>query len=119
MKNFSEKLKKALKEKGITQGRLCKEIGMTDSGFIRMIDNNNIKVDTLEQICKVLDIPVTYFLDIEIKPEGFWERMMNDMSEEIKALRMRAYRAEDQLNKLGVGNFNYVSRRQGVLASVA
>lgn len=119
MKGFSEKLKKLLKERSMTQGQLCEKIGVTQDGLKKMIDNDTMKVKTLEQICEVLDVQVSYFIELEIKPEGFWERMLNDMADEIKTLKMRAYRAEDQLNKLGIGNFKYVSGRQGVLGKAA
>jgi ribosome-binding protein aMBF1 (putative translation factor) len=33
MKNFAEKLKKALKEKGMTQVELCEKIGMSQGGL--------------------------------------------------------------------------------------
>lgn len=117
MKNFNEKIKKALKEKQMTQGKLCKELGITDAGFIRMIEAESIKVKTLEQICEILEIPITYFLDIEpekVEPVGFWKKMMKDMSEEMDKLRIRAYSAEEILYKNGLGNFNVVSGRRGV-----
>ena len=116
MVNFNEKLKKALKDKGISQKQLVGMIGMTEGGFISMLNNNSIKVETLEKICETLDIPITYFLDIQVEPEGFWKRMINELSEEVKNLRMRAYRAEEVLQKHGIGNFNCVSKSTAVLA---
>jgi ribosome-binding protein aMBF1 (putative translation factor) len=41
MKNFAEKLKKALKEKGMTQVELCEKIGMSQGGIKRMIDSGS------------------------------------------------------------------------------
>ena len=109
MKNFSEKFKTALRQKGMTQGNLCERIGMTQDGIKKMIENETIKVKTLEQICEVLEVPITYFLDVEpekVEPVGFWKKMMKDMSEEMDKLRIRAYSAEEQLSNLRAGNFS-------------
>ncbi len=106
MENFAEKLKKALKDKGMTQGELCEKIGMTPNGLKKMIDLGTTRVDTLESICKVLDVPITYFLDIEIPkpaPVGLWKRLVDEATEEAKKWKYRAYELEEQL---GVGNFS-------------
>ncbi len=120
MKNFSEKLKKALKDKGMTKGKLCEHIGMSLDGFKSMEDNDTIKVRTLEQICEVLDVPLNYFLDIEpvkAEPVGFWKRLVEEATLEAQNWKIRAYKAESQLTQSG--NFRFVSKRQGVLLSVA
>ncbi len=117
MKNFTEKLKKALKEKGISQKELAQRIEMSESGLIKMMNNNTIQVETLETICGILDVPITYFLDIEIKPVGFWRRLLDEANQEAQNWKLRAYQLEEQLSQQP--NFKYVSRRQGVLGNVA
>ena len=73
MKNFSEKLKNALKQRKMTKGRLCELLDISINGIKEMEDRNNMKVETLEEICKILELPLTYFLDVEVKPsEGYW-----------------------------------------------
>ncbi len=113
MKDFSEKIKKALKEKKMTKGALCEKIGMSIDGFKSMEDNNTIKVVTLEKICEVLDLPIDYFLDIPIKssPVGFWKRLVDEATAEAQRWKIRAYELEEQM---GVGNFHNVSERRGV-----
>ena len=54
MKDFSDKLKKRLKERGMTQGELCEKIEITPTGLITSIKNNNLKVDTLENIYEII-----------------------------------------------------------------
>ncbi|NBA78904.1 helix-turn-helix domain-containing protein [Emticicia sp. ODNR4P] len=119
MKNFAEKLKKALKEKGMTQVELCEKIGMSQGGIKRMIDSGSTRVDTLEKICEILGVQITYFLDVETKeePVGFWKRLVEEATTEAQNWKIRAYQLEEQLSKSG--NFKYVGRRQGVLANVA
>jgi len=112
MKNFQEKLKKALKSKGMTQGQLCEKIEMSMDGFKRMIDNDNVKVKTLEQICEILEVDIDYFLDIPVKPTpvGFWKRLVDEATAEAQKWKIRAYELEEQM---GIGNFNHVSGRRG------
>lgn len=108
MKEFPEKLKKALKAKKMTKGALCNEIGMTLDGFKAMEDNETIKVKTLEKICEVLDVDISYFLDIEIEPtksEGYLRRFIDDVVKESNEWRMKYYQLYEQTL-----NFNLVSK---------
>lgn len=121
MKNFNEKLKKVLKEKGRSQKSLSMAIGMSEAGFVQMVNNNSIKVETLEKICTELDLPIAYFLDIELEIQkpvqddgSIWKRMLTDMNEEISNWRLRAYKAEELLKQHGIANFRGVSKQVGV-----
>ncbi len=118
MDNINLKLKNALKEKHMTQGDLCNKLGITQNGLRKMIDNNSMKIETLEQICKILELPMSYFLDIDIqnRPDSFWKRMVTDMNDEIANWRLRAYKAEELLKQNGI-NFHSVSKCGGVLAA--
>lgn len=116
MENFSEKLKQALREKNMTQGELCEKIGMTANGLKKMIDNGTTRVDTLEDICRVLDVPISRFIEVKVKPESFWQTMIDDLMTEIKDLRLKNYQAKEVLKQNGI-NFHSVSKRGGVLAA--
>lgn len=109
MKNFSEKLKKALKDRGMTQAELCDKIGMSQGGIKRMLDTGSTRVDTLEEICKVLDLPLTYFLEIEVKPVGFWQRLLDDYAQEALEWRKKFYELEEKMAQV---NFNWVSKSE-------
>lgn len=119
MENFSEKLIQALKNKGMNKSQLCEKINMTLNGLNKSIDHNSMKIETLQIICKELDVPITYFLDVDvqIKQEGFWKRMMTDMNDEIANWRLRAYKAEELLKEHGIANFSHVSEQGGVLVA--
>ena len=114
MENFSEKLNSALKEKGMNKSQLCLQIGMTLNGLNKSIENNTMKIETLELICKILDVPISQFLDIRFKPEGFWQTMIDDLMNEIKDLRLKNYQAKEMLKQNGI-NFHNVSKQGGVL----
>lgn len=121
MKNFNERLKKLLKDRGRSQKSLTTSIGMSEAGFVQMINNNSIKVETLEKICHELDVPFSYFLDeeareLEPKDETIWERMVDDLMSEVKNLKMQVYRRDNVLKKNGI-NFHNVSGYQGVCAA--
>lgn len=111
MKEFPEKLKKALKVKKMTKGALCTQIGMTLDGFKAMEDNDTIKVKTLEKICEVLEVELSYFLDINIEPaksEGYIKKFIDDLAKESNEWRLKYY----QLYESTSVNFNYVSRKK-------
>lgn len=44
-------------------------LGMTDSGYRRSIERHSLRVDTLERIAEVLEVPVTVFFD-SVKTEN-------------------------------------------------
>lgn len=60
--NYST-IKTLMLENKVTVRRMCKEIGVTESGFWKMLKNGSVKTSTLEKIAQVLEIPVTYFFE--------------------------------------------------------
>ena len=107
MKDFSEKLKKRLKEIGITQYELCEKIEMTPTGLIHSIKHDTLKVNTLEKICKIIDVSPDYFIEIKPKQSGAIMRMLEDANNEVQRWKMRAFELEE---KMSVGNFLGLSR---------
>ena len=107
MKDFSEKLKKRLKELSMTQSELCDRIGMTRQGLNKAIENNSLQVTTVEAICKVLQVNAGYFIEIEVKQSGAIMRMLEEANSEVQRWKMRAFELEE---KLSVGNFLTLSR---------
>lgn len=60
--NFN-KIKFLSDEKNISLKKLCVEIDVTEQGLQKMFANNSMKIETLEKIAKVFDVPVSYFFD--------------------------------------------------------
>jgi len=58
-----DKIKRTIKDKKITLKHLSYEIGVTEQGLIKMFNNHNLKVETLEKIAQALEVPVSYFFD--------------------------------------------------------
>jgi transcriptional regulator with XRE-family HTH domain len=107
MKDFSGKLKTRLKEVGMTQGELCERIGMTPNGLRKAIEHNSLQVATVESIAKVLSVNTGYFIEIESKPTGVWQRLLDEANAEALRWKMRAFEYEE---KFGALNFPNLSR---------
>lgn len=61
LKNIEIELGKILLERRLTVPKLAEKIGMSKQNLYPMIKNNDMHVSTLEKICDVLDVPITYF----------------------------------------------------------
>ena len=60
------KIEELAKSKGLTLGGLAEKIGVTRAGFYRTLEQKTMKVETLEKIAQVLDVPVCdFFADQE------------------------------------------------------
>lgn len=58
MKYDYSKLLGRMKERGVTQEQLAKEIGITESTLNAKLNNKfNFKANEMDAICRVLDIP--------------------------------------------------------------
>ena len=57
------KIKLELEKRGISVKDFCRQINLTEQGFYQMIRNESMKVDVLERISKVLNVPVSYWFD--------------------------------------------------------
>ena len=57
------RLKKKLKLTGYSVKTISDEIGMTDAGLYKAINNNTLKIRDLESIATVLNVPINYFFE--------------------------------------------------------
>lgn len=55
------------KEKKIPKMDFYEKIDMTSKGYTLMVENNSIKVATLQKIAEVLDVPVSTFFEMDDK----------------------------------------------------
>lgn len=60
--NYS-RIKLELEHRRITIKDFCREIDVTEQGLHQMIRNGSMKIEVLERISKVLDLPVSYWFD--------------------------------------------------------
>ena len=56
-------IKKELGRKNMSVRDLCFRIDVTEQGLHQMIRKKSMKIDTLERISNVLELPVTYWFD--------------------------------------------------------
>ena len=60
--NYS-KIKYELERRAMTVKEFCCKVGITEQGLYQMIRNQSMKVDVLERISEVLEIPIEYWFD--------------------------------------------------------
>lgn len=60
-----KRIKDLCSEKKVSFSELCSAINIGESGLYRMIQANSTKIETLEQIAKFFDVPISYFFDDE------------------------------------------------------
>ncbi len=92
-----------MRQKNLTRQELSYRLSLTPYGFDQMIKNQSMKVDTLEKMSKIFDVPITYWFDeygIEAQ-----ELIMNEPSEQIndrsyfQSLQNQLERKDEQLKK--------------------
>ena len=123
MINFSDKLRAALKAKGMTQAELCSHprIQMTSTGFGRSVKNENLTIKQLIAISEILSVPKSYFLEDgdgqsnanNTNEENYLVVFNKKLNEENYKLREDFHRALAFIKSNGL-NFLLVSRLRGV-----
>lgn len=58
---LDEKIKNLSRIKGLSIRQLCLKIDMTESGLNRALKNNSVKIDTIQRIADVFEVPIQYF----------------------------------------------------------
>ena len=60
---FGENMKKIRLEKGMSQGDICRELGL-DRAYISNVENGkqNLTISTMEKVAKVLEVSVSQLL---------------------------------------------------------
>jgi transcriptional regulator with XRE-family HTH domain len=51
------------KKKKISKTEFYEAIGMSNNGFLQMVENNSMKITTLQKIADVLGVPVSIFFE--------------------------------------------------------
>jgi transcriptional regulator with XRE-family HTH domain len=103
MINVSERVKKALFDRGWTQKKLCGEINITETGFKRMADNNTWKLDTLEKMATALGVPIVYFVTDDEKnttQDNYLREILQRMEESMNKLTTELSVKDRQIEKL-------------------
>jgi len=61
------RIKDLLRERKISIRDFAKEIGITEQGLQLLIRQNSTKVETLEKIAHLLDVPISTFFDEKVE----------------------------------------------------
>lgn len=88
MKKVAEKIKILLEKRNMTKKELCRRIDVTETGFAKMLQNNTLRIDVLEQIAKELDADITYFIsdDKEKNDTNDWQKEKENLLKQIDYL---------------------------------
>lgn len=89
MKKISEKLNLMLKSRSMTKKELCRRVGVTETGFAKMLENSTLRIDVLEKIANELGCDITYFISdnsskVEVQPD--WQREKENLLKQIDYL---------------------------------
>jgi phage repressor protein C with HTH and peptisase S24 domain len=68
MASIEQRIKDFAQQRGVPLKNLASQIEMTETGFYAMIRNKSIKVETLQKISSVLDVPITRFFSDNSEP---------------------------------------------------
>lgn len=66
---IGDKIKEILRQKGISQAELGRLIGKERSNVTNLLKSDNMGVQTLIQISKALNVPVSSFFEDQIKTD--------------------------------------------------
>ena len=69
MESLDATIKYLIKQKGISTKTFVKDIGMTETGFRQMLENESIKLTTLKVIAAYFDVPLSYLIGEDDKEE--------------------------------------------------
>lgn len=96
-----DKIKITAKEKGYGIEELCKKIGITHSGFYRMIKNHTMSIKTLEKISELLDVDVSqWFQDPHNAAKDKDCKCSDKYLEELEKAEKEIAKKEKQLEQL-------------------
>ena len=105
--NFSEKLKKIMFEKGITQKELAEKLGVSQA-FISswQVGKRHPKLSSIKKIAKAVNVPVNYFITDEHEQKDI--KNSKDLIIQMKELELRILKIEKLLEKNGLQNKNLI-----------
>lgn len=106
--NYS-RIKRIAEQKKISLKDLCRNIHISEPGFYKMLNKNEMKISTLEKICQVLNVPISIFFDEEfsmlikenkVNKENEAESHVKDSSEHAHELLKRILDLQSENNQL-------------------
>jgi len=60
---INNKIRDLIKVKGVSLKKFAESIDLTEAGFIKMLNSNSFKVETLLKISEKLNVSISYFFD--------------------------------------------------------
>lgn len=99
---IEKKVKNIAKTRNMSIRKLCKEIGITENGLSSMFKNNTLRVDVLEKISNVLEVPInTFFTENYLqKPNDEIKKTFENTMNSIELQFESIIKFLDRLNKI-------------------
>lgn len=91
--NFN-KIKNICEQKGLPISTLADKIGISEAGIYLSFRNKSMKVDILEKIAKVLEVPIWVFFDLDPESE------IASLKKEIEEYRVKLTLQENSISNL-------------------
>ncbi len=97
-KNIEKKIKRIMFEKNINQSDLAKKLGITRGVVSNLFTGNkNPRIETLEKIAEVLEVPFEYFISKQKTAE--FEDKKENLNDNLKQLIEKQSRIIEEMNK--------------------
>jgi len=93
---------KRCKELGIPQSFIYKKLGISNPGWYHMLKHNTFRFDTMIEISKILNVPITYWVDDPELPAPIGVRQVCEQPAPEYNLKARLLEMSRKLNALEV-----------------
>jgi transcriptional regulator with XRE-family HTH domain len=98
---YYNKIKSELEKRKITVKDFCRKLDVTEQGLYQMIRNESMKIDLLERISALLQVPISFWFDDQDSEQPTVKKIKKQKTEK-KAL-LKAQQVDEvttALNKL-------------------
>jgi transcriptional regulator with XRE-family HTH domain len=111
-----KRLKELVDKENLSQNKAAAAFGMSAPGYKEMLDNQTMKVETLEKVARHFNLPVSYFFDEEAnelnEPRAEYKTNCCELCREKDRTINTLERLVDELSKKETGAANSVQFRQ-------
>ncbi|MDF2447506.1 MAG: Cro/C1-type DNA-binding domain [Bacteroidota bacterium] len=88
--SINKAILKYLDEKGISHSVLVRKTGISKQNLSRILGSDDLKISQLNEICKALNLPVTYFFGVnEIDDHAKLTQRISELEEMLKDKKFR------------------------------
>lgn len=97
------KLRVLMSQKNFTDKKLSELVGVSDTGLRQMMNRSTMRIDVLEKISEVLEVPVVYFFQDDPDAKKFTLKKCNEcekMKGKVELLKELLEKKDAELKRL-------------------